>query len=87
MSTQKQADLRCCASCEWIFKRSEEGGVGCPQCQFGSYGARWVHGNKAYRYYHTQERWHTRKMDTESWRLAQIIRKARPNKSKWAQWI
>lgn len=36
------AKLRVCASCEWIFNN----GVGCPKCQFGSYGAHYVYGKK-----------------------------------------
>lgn len=51
--------LRVCASCEWIFKT---GGVECPACGFGSYGARWVYGDKCYTYAKTQEPWKNKRM-------------------------
>lgn len=56
MADQRSAKLRCCcnASCEWIFK-SEDGSPECPRCGFGSYGARYVHGEKAYKFARTQE--------------------------------
>jgi len=54
-----KAKLRVCASCEWVFL----GGVECPQCGFGSYGARYVYGNRAYRYKKTQEPWIERKIE------------------------
>lgn len=58
MTTQKTAKLRVCASCEWIFK-----GVGeCPKCQFGSYGARFVYGDKCYRYHKNQKPWMDNKL-------------------------
>jgi len=50
----KTAKLRTCASCEWIFKMKDNDPT-CPKCQFGSYGARYVYGNIAYRYAKTQE--------------------------------
>jgi dihydrofolate reductase len=52
------AVLRVCASCRWIF-RWEPGteDKGCPKCQFGHYGARYVFGKKAYRHEKTQEPW------------------------------
>lgn len=46
------AMLRTCAKCEWIYKRSE--GEECPKCGFASYGARFVYGDKCYRYAVTQ---------------------------------
>ena len=52
----KLAELRVCASCEWVFKNSESP-EGCPKCGFGSYGARYVYGKKAYKYEETQEPW------------------------------
>ena len=63
MSNQKFSKLRVCASCEWIFDISEanENG-GCPKCGFGHYGARYVYGDKAYKYKKTQEPWIERKM-------------------------
>ena len=57
----KTAKLRVCASCEWVFKLIEND-HGCPKCEFASYGARWVYGNKAYQYEKTQERWLEMKM-------------------------
>lgn len=65
------ATLRVCSSCEWIFKAHPArvgiyGNVvltGCPKCKFSSYGARWVYGNKCYRYAKTQEPWLKRKVD------------------------
>ena len=60
-SKMKWAKLRCCASCEWIF--SSELHQECPMCGFGSYGARYVYGNKAYTYKHTQEPWMEKKLD------------------------
>jgi hypothetical protein len=58
-SPQQQANLRCCASCEWIY----EGPRGCPKCGFASYGARFVYGNMAYRFKITQKPWMDRKME------------------------
>lgn len=64
------AKLRVCASCEWIFNT----GVGCPKCQFGSYGAHYVYGNNAYRYAKTQKPWFDRKMADYSFKLIQEIK-------------
>lgn len=50
--------LRVCASCEWIYRGIKP----CPKCFFGSYGARKVYGNKAYRYAVTQQPWKDKKM-------------------------
>lgn len=52
-----QAKLRVCASCEWIFHISDAKNGSCPKCGFGHYGARYVYGNKCYRYKETQEPW------------------------------
>ncbi len=54
----KKATVMLCASCEWIFRGDWE----CPKCGFGSYGARFVYGPKAYRYEKTQEPWKRKKM-------------------------
>lgn len=54
-----KAKLRCCASCEWIYEGSQD----CPKCGFGSYGARFVYGSKAYRYKLSQEPWKRRKVN------------------------
>lgn len=65
-SPQQRANLRCCASCEWIYQQAEapdpETGMDCPKCGFASYGARSVHGQRAYRYYITQQPWLTRSL-------------------------
>lgn len=78
MTMQRQARLRVCASCEWIF-RWEAGGeeISCPRCGFASYGARFVYGNKAYRYEHTQEPWMKRKLEAYRWKLQQEIQEAK----------
>ena len=60
MGSQKTANLRVCASCEWVFREEEikEDGIGgCPKCGFAHYGARYVYGNKAYRHQWDQEPW------------------------------
>lgn len=50
MTTAKQANLRICASCKYIFR----GNRSCPMCGFGSYGARDILGNSCYRFEKTQ---------------------------------
>jgi hypothetical protein len=57
---KRLAILRVCASCEWIFKLPAP--EGCPKCQFGHYGARYVYGNRAYVYARTQKPWYEKKM-------------------------
>lgn len=57
---KKLAILRVCASCEWVFRLPAPDG--CPKCQFGHYGARYVYGNRAYRYEKTQKPWYDKKM-------------------------
>ena len=59
--TQK-ANLRVCARCEWIFKQSEHNT--CPKCYFAHYGARYVYGDKCYKFAKTQEPWAGRKMSS-----------------------
>lgn len=62
MSDERQkplrAKLRVCASCEWIQHDKPE----CQKCGFGTYGAFYVYGKKAYRYRQTQQPWLDRKM-------------------------
>lgn len=58
MGLQRTATLRTCASCEWIFKE----GVNCPKCGFGSYGARYVYGDKCYHYAYIQKPWKDKMM-------------------------
>jgi predicted nucleic acid-binding Zn-ribbon protein len=67
---QKDAILRVCASCEWVFKRtSKTDSEGCPKCGFGHYGARFVYGDKAYRYLKTQDPWLSKKMNNYLYEL------------------
>ncbi len=60
-SSKRLVVLRVCASCEWVFKIQGED-PSCPKCNFGSYGARYVYGNKAYTYAKTQAPWMQKKM-------------------------
>lgn len=69
---KKPASLRVCASCEWVFT----GGVECPKCQFGSYGAHWVYGRAAYRYQRTQKPWFDKQMAKRANELTREIREA-----------
>jgi hypothetical protein len=55
MPNQRTAKLRVCARCEWIYKTTTISE--CAACGFASYGARWVFGDKAYRYAKTQKPW------------------------------
>jgi hypothetical protein len=68
-SPQQRANLRVCASCEWIY----EGHRDCPKCQFVSYGARFVYGSKAYRFKVTQEPWMDRKMTRYQRQLSEEV--------------
>lgn len=61
VKAKRPATLRTCASCEWIFK-VENSDPTCPKCRFGSYGARYVYGSKAYTYAKTQKPWKDNKM-------------------------
>lgn len=71
-SGQRRANLRCCASCEWIYEGLRE----CPKCGFASYAARYVHGDRAYRYKKTQEPWMNRKIDRYTVKLLDEIASA-----------
>lgn len=55
-----KANLRTCALCEWIFKITDN--QFCPKCGFGSYGARYAYGDRAYYYAKTQKPWKDRKI-------------------------
>ncbi len=66
----KKASLRCCGSCMWIYKGADRT---CPQCQWASYGARYVFGDKAYRYAKTQRPWFEWQMAQRRQQLWQII--------------
>lgn len=56
------AKLRVCASCEWVFKINPLKDEGCPKCGFAHYGARYVYGDKAYRFLRTQTPWFNKKI-------------------------
>jgi len=58
-SQQQKATLRVCMSCEWIYKGATKG---CPKCGLPSYGARFVYGDKAYKYKKKQKPWFDKKM-------------------------
>ena len=73
-----RANLRVCASCEWIYKGVRD----CPKCGFGSYGARYVYGNKAYAYAKTQEPWIERKIAAYHMELWKEIQETNENNSK-----
>ena len=79
----RNAKLRVCASCEWIF----EDGLDCPECGFGSYSARYVYGNKAYSYRNSQHPWLEKKIEKYRRELIyQICAKQpipKPKKLKW----
>jgi len=49
----------------------------CPQCSFGSYGARYVYGDKAYKYAKTQKPWKDRKMFDYEMKLDRIIKQSK----------
>lgn len=73
LSPQQRAKLRVCASCEWIYEKSDSAGT-CPKCEFVSYGARFVYGDAAYRHKFTQKPWLDRKMsEYERKLLSEIV--------------
>lgn len=78
-----KAKLRVCASCEWIFND----GVGCPKCQFGSYGAHYVYGKKAYRYALTQQPWYDRKMAEYSYKLISEVKNDRDQQRRKERFV
>jgi len=69
-----RAILRVCASCEWIFKYGDVPSD-CPKCDFGSYGARYVYGDKCYQYAKTQQPWLDKKIANYSDKLNLEIEK------------
>ena len=73
-SPQQRANLRVCASCEWVFHGHRD----CPKCGFVSYGARHVYGDKAYRYAKTQEPWLNKKLEAYGYTLREEIRRPVP---------
>jgi hypothetical protein len=70
---QQQAKLRVCASCEWIFSIEKHGM--CPKCGFAHYGARYVYGDKCYKYKITQEPWINRKVQAYTLKLFDEVNK------------
>ena len=75
---QRNAKLRVCASCEWIYKDS----LSCPKCYFCSYGARYVYGDKAYKFAITQEPWINKKLYYYHSKLIDNVNKTNPIKEK-----
>lgn len=65
----KIAKVRVCASCEWIFR----GCLDCPKCGFGSYGARFVYGPKAYEYEKTQNPWLDKKITAYALKISKEV--------------
>lgn len=60
---KKVADLRVCASCEYIFQaKLYRTGTACPVCGYASYGARAVYGKKAYSYLKSQKPFYDKEM-------------------------
>jgi ribosomal protein L37AE/L43A len=77
-SPQQRAALRVCMHCEWIFHKNDASEIGgCPKCDWPSYGARFVYGDRAYRYALTQKPWYDRNMAEYSYKLDKEIREAR----------
>ena len=77
--------LRTCASCEWVFHLPESLDPSCPKCGFGSYGARYVYGSKAYNYINTQVPWKRKKLATYTETLNQEIQTSTENLSTKGQ--
>jgi len=73
-SQQQRAKVRCCMSCEWIYKGPGE----CPKCGWASYGGRFIFGNKVYRHLKTQEPWCNRKLSDYASQLEREIRESVP---------
>lgn len=44
-NNQKNAFIRICASCQFVFDSRLTDSISCPVCDFGSYGARFVLGS------------------------------------------
>ena len=77
--------LRTCASCEWIFK-AENNEPTCPKCQFGSYGARYVYGDMAYKYEKTQKPWKEKKLATYEMKLNKKIKRHNDGGKRRWEW-
>ena len=76
IDVSKSAQLRVCASCEWIWK----GLTACPKCEFVSYGAKSVYGMKAYRHAKTQQPWKDKKMFEYEQKLLKEIKNGNSNR-------
>lgn len=80
----KKAIIRCCASCEWIFRtpsvfNCEDGTVlenACPKCGFGHYPAVFVHGRRCYRLERTQEPYIQREIQKRHFQLQAEVRES-----------
>lgn len=70
---QKDAKLRVCASCEWIFRKQDDETISCPKCGFGHYGARFVYGDKCYEFEKTQEPWMKKRIEEYRHKLLKEI--------------
>jgi len=70
--------LKTCASCEWIYQEDAD----CPKCGFVSYGARYVYGQKAYRYATTQQPWLDKKLKSYRDKLLKEVRDTNPIRKK-----
>jgi hypothetical protein len=69
----KHAKLRVCASCEWIYKTPDPFQP-CPKCNFVSYGARYVYGDKCYSFLKNQKPWFDKKILDYQIKLEKEIR-------------
>lgn len=78
---QLKAPLRVCASCEWIFKTVNQDKT-CPKCNFVSYGARFVYGDKCYSHAVNQKPWRDRKLQDYNFKLGKEINETNPLKIK-----
>lgn len=80
------ANLRVCASCEFIFRKSDQdGSPECPDCGFGSYGARYVYGDSAYKFAETQEPWMRNKLFAEEMKLRRRMTELMPKRNNTIQ--
>lgn len=73
MAGQPRGDLRICASCFRLFRRSQHEN-GCPFCQFAHYGARWAVGPSAYREESRQSEWRERLSDRFLRRVEEMLK-------------
>lgn len=74
----KNAVLRVCMSCEWIYKSDGS----CPLCDWPSYGAHSVYGNQAYEYHKNQTQWKQKKLDQYESELNRFIKENNDYKEK-----